>query len=84
MTTYNLMLYNSPYTCIHAHEHTALEIIIIGIHVCWYAGGGEVLSDQPLRPIPVEVWGGVPDTWQVDAGCRAKIFKQQTASGRVL
>ena len=43
-----------------------------------------MLSDQPLRPIPVEVWGGVPDTWQVDAGCRAKIFKQQTASGRVL
>ncbi len=39
------------------------------IHVGWYASGGEVFSDEPLRSVPVEVVGGVTDTREVDTGC---------------
>ncbi len=39
------------------------------IHEGGYSPGGQVLPDKSLSAVPVEVRGGMTNTWEVDAGC---------------
>ena len=56
------------------------------IHECGDSPGSQVLANQSFCPIPVEVWCGIADSWQVDTGCKEQgestIVRRASASVR--
>ena len=49
-----------------------LSAISSRIHVCWDSSRREMFSNQSLCAIPVEIWCRVPNTWQVNTGCKER------------